>query len=146
MTIQGLHNMMPLAINVSESRRSSQRCTHLTKQRPIRRLCHIDLLLMVMLSLRKMLKERRYCYLALESAFYPISYLYCNSLVERSGKTSIQQVIFNNLPPKQTFYLESTMRIVRHNVEYVCHMIYTPRKRSLVHQYSHSARNLGHAR
>ena len=35
----------------------------------------------------------------------------------RSGKTSIQQVLFNNLPPKQTFYLETTMRIVKHTFE-----------------------------
>ncbi|KAF8656250.1 hypothetical protein AX16_002686 [Volvariella volvacea WC 439] len=34
--------------------------------------------------------------------------------LRRSGKTSIQQVLFNNLPPKQTFYLETTMRIVKH--------------------------------
>ncbi|KAF8896474.1 Gtr1/RagA G protein Gtr2 [Infundibulicybe gibba] len=34
--------------------------------------------------------------------------------LRRAGKTSIQQVLFNNLPPKQTFYLETTMRILRH--------------------------------
>ncbi|KAF8638312.1 hypothetical protein AX17_002332 [Amanita inopinata Kibby_2008] len=39
--------------------------------------------------------------------------------LRRSGKTSIQQVIFNNLPPKQTFYLESTMRIAKHAVDTV---------------------------
>ncbi|KAI0046591.1 Gtr1/RagA G protein Gtr2 [Auriscalpium vulgare] len=32
----------------------------------------------------------------------------------RSGKTSIQQVLFNDVPPKQTFYLEPTARIVKH--------------------------------
>ncbi|KAJ7261756.1 Gtr1/RagA G protein conserved region-domain-containing protein [Mycena haematopus] len=32
----------------------------------------------------------------------------------RSGKTSIKEVLFNGLPPKQTFYLETTMRIVKH--------------------------------
>ncbi|KAJ7769034.1 Gtr1/RagA G protein conserved region-domain-containing protein, partial [Mycena olivaceomarginata] len=32
----------------------------------------------------------------------------------RSGKTSIKEVLFNALPPKQTFYLETTMRIVKH--------------------------------
>ncbi|EIW84298.1 Gtr1 raga G protein Gtr2 [Coniophora puteana RWD-64-598 SS2] len=32
----------------------------------------------------------------------------------RSGKTSIQQVLFNDLPPKQTFYLEPTMRVTQH--------------------------------
>ncbi|KAJ7650016.1 Gtr1 raga G protein Gtr2, partial [Roridomyces roridus] len=32
----------------------------------------------------------------------------------RSGKTSINQVLFNALPPKQTFYLEATMRISKH--------------------------------
>ncbi|KAG6897155.1 hypothetical protein C0992_003742 [Termitomyces sp. T32_za158] len=34
--------------------------------------------------------------------------------LRRAGKTSIQQVLFNQLPPKQTFYLETTMRIVKH--------------------------------
>jgi len=34
--------------------------------------------------------------------------------LRRAGKTSIQQVLFNNLSPKQTFYLETTMRIVKH--------------------------------
>jgi len=37
--------------------------------------------------------------------------------LRKSGKTSIQQVIFNGLPPKQTFYLESTMKVVRHMVD-----------------------------
>ncbi|KAJ7285219.1 Gtr1/RagA G protein Gtr2 [Mycena rebaudengoi] len=32
----------------------------------------------------------------------------------RSGKTSINQVLFNGLAPKQTFYLETTMRVVKH--------------------------------
>ncbi|KAI0067275.1 Gtr1/RagA G protein Gtr2 [Artomyces pyxidatus] len=31
----------------------------------------------------------------------------------RSGKTSIQQVLFNDVSPKQTFYLEPTTRIVK---------------------------------
>lgn len=54
---------------------------------------------------------RRWLYL-----FYQMpTRIYCR----RSGKTSIQQVVFDNLPPKQTFYLESTMRIVKHKVEYV---------------------------
>jgi len=39
--------------------------------------------------------------------------------LRRSGKTSIQRVIFDNLPPKQTFYLESTMRIAKHKVDTV---------------------------
>ncbi|KDQ24363.1 hypothetical protein PLEOSDRAFT_41380 [Pleurotus ostreatus PC15] len=34
--------------------------------------------------------------------------------LRRSGKTSIQQVLFNDLSPKQTFYLEPTMRVVKH--------------------------------
>ncbi|KAF9485140.1 hypothetical protein BDN70DRAFT_796453, partial [Pholiota conissans] len=37
----------------------------------------------------------------------------------RAGKTSIQQVLFNNLPPNQTFYLETTMRIVKHAIDTV---------------------------
>ncbi|KAF9223714.1 Gtr1 raga G protein Gtr2 [Gyrodon lividus] len=32
----------------------------------------------------------------------------------RSGKTSILQVLFKNLPSKQTFYLEPTMRVTKH--------------------------------
>ncbi|KAJ7227401.1 Gtr1/RagA G protein Gtr2 [Mycena pura] len=32
----------------------------------------------------------------------------------RSGKTSIKEVLFNDLPPKQTFYLETTMRVDKH--------------------------------
>ncbi|KAJ7455231.1 Gtr1/RagA G protein Gtr2 [Mycena galericulata] len=32
----------------------------------------------------------------------------------RSGKTSINEVLFNALPPKQTFYLETTMRVSKH--------------------------------
>ncbi|KZT73074.1 hypothetical protein DAEQUDRAFT_722183 [Daedalea quercina L-15889] len=34
--------------------------------------------------------------------------------MRRSGKTSIQEVLFNNLPAKQTFYLERTTRITEH--------------------------------
>ncbi|KAF9560749.1 hypothetical protein CPC08DRAFT_636252, partial [Agrocybe pediades] len=37
----------------------------------------------------------------------------------RAGKTSIQQVLFNNLPPNQTFYLETTMRITKHAIDTV---------------------------
>ncbi|KAH8831447.1 Gtr1/RagA G protein Gtr2 [Flagelloscypha sp. PMI_526] len=37
--------------------------------------------------------------------------------LRRSGKTSIQQVLFNDLPPKQSFYLEPTMRIAKHNYD-----------------------------
>jgi hypothetical protein len=37
----------------------------------------------------------------------------------RAGKTSIQQVLFKNLPPKETFYLETTMRIIQHRIELV---------------------------
>ncbi|KAG5646964.1 hypothetical protein DXG03_001687 [Asterophora parasitica] len=39
--------------------------------------------------------------------------------LRRAGKTSIQQVLFNNLPPKQTFYLETTLRIVKHTFDTV---------------------------
>ncbi|KAG6862513.1 hypothetical protein C0995_000061 [Termitomyces sp. Mi166 len=39
--------------------------------------------------------------------------------LRRAGKTSIQQVLFNQLPPKQTFYLETTMRIVKHTYDSV---------------------------
>ncbi|KAI0951048.1 hypothetical protein AcW1_008194 [Taiwanofungus camphoratus] len=37
--------------------------------------------------------------------------------LRRSGKTSIQQVVFNDLPPKQTFYLERTNRVTRHTFD-----------------------------
>nr|GAT44340.1 predicted protein [Mycena chlorophos] len=32
----------------------------------------------------------------------------------RAGKSSVKEVLFNALPPKQTFYLETTMRVDRH--------------------------------
>ncbi|KAG6910836.1 hypothetical protein DXG01_007151 [Tephrocybe rancida] len=34
--------------------------------------------------------------------------------LRRAGKSSILQVLFNQLAPKQSFYLETTMRIVKH--------------------------------
>ncbi|EIM81519.1 uncharacterized protein STEHIDRAFT_66536 [Stereum hirsutum FP-91666 SS1] len=34
--------------------------------------------------------------------------------VHRSGKTSIQQMLFNDADPKQTFYFEPTIRIMKH--------------------------------
>ncbi|KAH7913595.1 Gtr1/RagA G protein conserved region-domain-containing protein [Hygrophoropsis aurantiaca] len=37
----------------------------------------------------------------------------------RSGKTSIQQVLFHHLPAKQTFYLEPTMRVAKHEFDTV---------------------------
>ncbi|KAF8813346.1 hypothetical protein BYT27DRAFT_7180828 [Phlegmacium glaucopus] len=39
--------------------------------------------------------------------------------LRRAGKTSIQQVLFNSLPPKQSFYLETTLRIVKHPIDTV---------------------------
>ncbi|KII85120.1 hypothetical protein PLICRDRAFT_94696 [Plicaturopsis crispa FD-325 SS-3] len=39
--------------------------------------------------------------------------------LRRSGKTSIKQVLFNDLAPKQTFYLEPTMRIEKHTLDTV---------------------------
>ncbi|KAE9399802.1 hypothetical protein BT96DRAFT_957144 [Gymnopus androsaceus JB14] len=33
------------------------------------------------------------------------------------GKTSIQQVLFNGMVPKETFYLDATMRIVKHTYD-----------------------------
>lgn len=50
---------------------------------------------------------------------------YCN----RAGKTSILNVLFNKLVPKQTFYLETTMRITKHTIECV-------RARCVVHDGS----------
>lgn len=40
-------------------------------------------------------------------------------MYNRSGKTSIQEVLFNNLPAKQTFYLERTTRITKYPYECV---------------------------
>ena len=40
-------------------------------------------------------------------------------ILRRVGKTSIQEVIFNNLPPKQTFYLETTTRVTKSSYECV---------------------------
>ncbi|KAJ3781957.1 Gtr1/RagA G protein conserved region-domain-containing protein [Lentinula aff. detonsa] len=37
--------------------------------------------------------------------------------LRRSGKTSIQQVLFNSMTPKETFYLDATMRIVKHTYD-----------------------------
>jgi hypothetical protein len=37
--------------------------------------------------------------------------------LRRSGKTSIQQVLFNNLTPKKSFFLETTTRIIKHSFE-----------------------------
>jgi Ras-related GTP-binding protein C/D len=37
----------------------------------------------------------------------------------RSGKTSIQQVLFNDVPPKQTFYLEPTLKAAKHRYDTV---------------------------
>ncbi|KAH9944865.1 Gtr1/RagA G protein conserved region-domain-containing protein [Amylocystis lapponica] len=39
--------------------------------------------------------------------------------LRRSGKTSIQQVLFSDLPPKQTFYLERTTRVTKHTFDTV---------------------------
>ncbi|TFY62586.1 hypothetical protein EVJ58_g3773 [Rhodofomes roseus] len=39
--------------------------------------------------------------------------------MRRSGKTSIQEVLFNNLPAKQTFYLERTTRLTKHTYDTV---------------------------
>jgi len=39
--------------------------------------------------------------------------------VHRSGKSSIQQVLFNNMQPKQSFYLEPTYRIIKVPIECV---------------------------
>lgn len=38
-------------------------------------------------------------------------------ITHRSGKTSVQQVLFNSLPAQQTFYIEKTNRIVKHAYE-----------------------------
>lgn len=43
----------------------------------------------------------------------------------RAGKTSIQQVLFKNLPPKETFYLETTMRIIKHQIEFVFRTVFS---------------------
>ncbi|KAF9267913.1 hypothetical protein L218DRAFT_854637 [Marasmius fiardii PR-910] len=37
--------------------------------------------------------------------------------LRRYGKSSIHQVLFNNLPPKECFYLDATMRIVKHTYD-----------------------------
>ncbi|KAJ4477411.1 Gtr1/RagA G protein conserved region-domain-containing protein [Lentinula aciculospora] len=37
--------------------------------------------------------------------------------LRRSGKTSIQKVLFNAMTPKETFYLDATMRIVKHTYD-----------------------------
>ncbi|KAG7089432.1 hypothetical protein E1B28_011118 [Marasmius oreades] len=37
--------------------------------------------------------------------------------LRRSGKSSIHQVLFNNLPPKECFFLDATMRVVKHTYD-----------------------------
>ncbi|KAF7968799.1 hypothetical protein HWV62_29266 [Athelia sp. TMB] len=39
--------------------------------------------------------------------------------LRRAGKTSILNVLFNKLAPKQSFYLETTMRITKHTIDTV---------------------------
>ncbi|KIM84234.1 hypothetical protein PILCRDRAFT_818570 [Piloderma croceum F 1598] len=39
--------------------------------------------------------------------------------LRRAGKTSILNVLFNKLPPKQTFFLETTIRITKHTFDTV---------------------------
>ena len=39
--------------------------------------------------------------------------------VHRSGKTSIRQVLFDELPPKQSFFIEPTMQVTKHKYECV---------------------------
>lgn len=56
----------------------------------------------------------------------PTSYHILYLCTRRAGKTSIQQVLFNNLPPNQTFYLETTLRIVKHHIEFVLLLISIP--------------------
>lgn len=41
----------------------------------------------------------------------------------RSGKTSIQQVLFNDLNPKQAFFVEPTTRLTKHKIECVSFML-----------------------
>ncbi|PSS36779.1 hypothetical protein PHLCEN_2v1410 [Hermanssonia centrifuga] len=41
------------------------------------------------------------------------------SVPRRVGKSSIQEVLFSNLPPKQTFYLEMTTRVTKHTFDTV---------------------------
>jgi len=69
----------------------------------------------------------------------------CYGSLLRAGKTSIQQVLFNNLSPKQTFYLETTMRIVKHTFECVRlrPWIISGLQAANAHQHYHSPGNLG---
>ena len=57
--------------------------------------------------------------------FYQLPNILCLRTF-RAGKTSIQQVLFNNLAPKQTFYLETTLRIVKHQIEFVLSLFPNP--------------------
>lgn len=61
----------------------------------------------------------------------------------RAGKTSILNVLFNRLPPKQTFYLETTIRITKHVFEYVHHVsvLWNPYRH--IHQYSYPSWDMG---
>ncbi|KAG8925924.1 hypothetical protein FRC03_005652 [Tulasnella sp. 419] len=37
--------------------------------------------------------------------------------MRRSGKSSVQQVVFKNVPPKDTFYIETTTRLTKMNID-----------------------------
>lgn len=41
------------------------------------------------------------------------------AVVCRSGKTSIRQVLFNDLSPRETLYLETTTHLTKHTFECV---------------------------
>ena len=40
-------------------------------------------------------------------------------LVHRSGKSSIQRVVFHKMSPTETLFLESTSKINKDNIQYV---------------------------
>jgi Gtr1/RagA G protein conserved region. len=91
--------------------------------------------------------------LGLRRCVNSFSHWLCIHFVRRSGKTSIQQVLFNHLPPKQTFYLETTIRTLKHTFEYVflhpsppCVLLLPLLMGGIMNQYSHPSWDLGLSR
>lgn len=65
----------------------------------------------------------------------------------RSGKTSILQVLFDDLPVKQTFYLEPTMRVAKHFIECaLVHDFCSCLALNIVSQHRHPVGDMGLSR
>ena len=92
---------------------------------PSTSICQGKILLFINeISPRKMvvLSGQKFFFWAREGQLHTIKHAFGHLWEERTwraGKTSILNVLFNRLPPKQTFYLETTIRITKHIFEWV---------------------------